>query len=205
MTETAISKSSNKKTPLKSSRVTLAAYFRAEEKALHKHEFHDGLIVPIAGGTFNHDNLAGKAITLLNLFIEFNNLSYFINGSDTKIRIEAYNRVVYSDALVLSESPVFFENRQDTILNPLIIFEVLSDSTKQFDKTTKFEMYRTIPTFKEYVLIHQNRLHISVFSKQDNETWLLRDYDGADSVALLYALYQCPLPLSRLYKGLILN
>ena len=66
-------------------------------------------------------------------------------------------------------------------------------------------MYRTIPSFKEYVLIHQDRKHVSVFSKQEDATWLLRDYDGDEAVAILYALHNCPLPLSQLYKGLVLK
>ncbi len=184
---------------------TLEAYFRAEEKSSCKHEFHDGLILPMAGGSFNHDNLGGNAVTLLNLFIYEHRLHYFVNGSDTKIRIEAYNKVVYSDALVVCEEPQYFEGRDDTIVNPLIIVEVLSNSTKNFDKTTKFEMYRSLESFREYVLIHQDRKHVSVFSKQTDAIWLLRDYDGDEAVAIMYALHQCPLPLSRLYYGLKLK
>ncbi len=204
MAETILSNQPKKKA-LQPRRVSLEAYFRAEEKASTKHEYHDGIIIPMAGGTFNHDNLAGRAITYFNIFVETHNLNYFVNGSDTKIRINAFNKVVYSDALVVCEAPQYYEDREDTILNPLIIVEVLSDSTKNYDKTVKFEMYRTIPSFKEYVLIQQERKHITVFSKQEDATWLLRDYDGDDAVAILYALHNCPLSLSRLYKGLTLK
>ena len=159
----------------------------------------------MAGGTFNHDNLAVKTTTLLNLFVFENDYPYFVNGSETKIRIDAYNKIVYPDALVVCEGPQYFANREDTIVNPLIIIEVLSDSTKKYDKTTKFEMYRTIPTFREYVLIHQERKHASVYTKQDDGNWLLRDYDGEEAVAILYALHNCPLPLNRLYRGLKLK
>jgi Uma2 family endonuclease len=186
-------------------RVSLEAYFRAEEKALHKHEYHDGIVIPMAGGTFNHDNLATKTTTLLNIFVEDKDYPYFVNGSDTKIRIDAYNKIVYPDALVVCEAPKYYAGREDTITNPLIIVEVLSDSTKKYDKTTKFDMYRTIPTFKEYVLIHQNRKRASVYTKQDDGSWLLRDYDGEDAVIILYALHNCPVPLARLYRGLKLK
>ena len=204
MTETIIAPQPKKKAT-QPRLVTLEAYFRAEEKALSKHEYHDGIIIPMAGGTFNHDNLAGRTITQFNNFVNNGDLNYFVNGSDTKIRIEAFNRVVYSDALVVCEGPEYFEDREDTIVNPLIIVEVLSKSTKSYDKTLKFEMYRTIPSFKEYVLIHQDRKHVSVFSKQEDATWLLRDYDSDEAVAILYALHNCPLPLSQLYKGLVLK
>lgn len=156
----------------------------------------------MAGGTFNHDNLAGKAVTLINLFLEENDLAYLVNGSDTKIRIEQYNKFVYPDAVVICEKPEFYQNRKDTITNPLLIVEVLSDSTKNYDRTLKYEYYRTIPSFKEYVLVHQDNKHVSVYTKQTDNTWIVRDYDGDGATAILYAIQECPLPLKRLYRGL---
>ena len=191
-----------KKKPVEPRRVSLETYFRAEEKSFEKNEYHNGIIVKMAGGTFNHDNIASKSVTLVNVFIEKEDLNYFVNSSDTKIRIEEYDKVVYLDALVVCEKPEYFDNRKDTIINPILIVEVLSDTTKSYDKTSKFEMYRTLKTFKEYVLIHQDRKHVSVYSKQDDATWILRDYDGDDAVAILYHIAQCPLPLKRLYRGL---
>ncbi len=186
-------------------RVSIEAYFRTEEKALNKHEYHDGIVIPMAGGKLPHNRLATKAAKLMDNFVEDNNLDFIVSNSDTKIRIESYNKIVYPDAVVICEEEIFFEDREDTILNPLIIVEVLSDSTKSYDKTVKFEMYRTIPTFKEYVLIHQDKKHVSIYSKNADGTWLLRDYDGDEAVVILYALHNCPLPLNRLYRGLKLK
>jgi Uma2 family endonuclease len=182
--------------------VSLEKYFQAEEKSLHKNEYHNGQIIKMAGGTFNHDNIAGQAITLMNIFVYTNDLKYFVNGSDTKIRIDTYDKVVYADALVICEKPIYFENRKDTIINPLIVVEVLSESTAKFDKGSKFEYYRSLESFKEYVLIHQSRKQVAVFTKQADNTWLLRDYIGEDATAILYALHNCPIPLQRLYKDL---
>ena len=183
-------------------KVSIEDYFRAEQKSIHKNEYHNGIIKPMAGGTFNHDNLAGKAITLLNIYFEENDFSYLVNGSDTKIRIEKYNKFVYPDAVVICEKPEFYQNRKDTITNPLLIVEVLSDSTKDFDRTTKYEYYRSVPSFKEYVLVHQENKHVSVYTKQLDNTWIVRDYDGEEATAILYAIESCPLPLKRLYRGL---
>jgi Uma2 family endonuclease len=66
-------------------------------------------------------------------------------------------------------------------------------------------MYRSIPTFKEYVLIHQDKKKVSVYTKQTDNSWILKDYEGEEAVATLYALRNCPLPLNRLYKGLVLK
>jgi Uma2 family endonuclease len=185
-------------------RVSLDAYFRAEEKSLEKNEYHNGIILKMAGGTFNHDSLSMKTGTLMNVFVEENNLDFFINGSDLKIRIEEYDKIVYSDALVICEKPIYFANRKDTIINPILIVEVLSDSTQNFDRTTKFEMYRTLPSFREYVLIHQDRKQVSVWTRQTDGTWNLKDYKGDDAVAILHHIHDCPLPLKRLYRNLVL-
>ncbi|MBK6946903.1 MAG: Uma2 family endonuclease [Haliscomenobacter sp.] len=182
--------------------MSLKAYFEAEDKALDKHEFHDGNITTMAGASFNHDNLAGKVITAINIFIEEKELNYFVNGSDTKIRIESYDKIVYPDAVVICEKPEFFENRKDTITNPLIVVEILSKSTEAHDRSLKFEYYRTLPSFKEYVLIHQEEKRMSVYTQQADDTWIVRDYVGEDAVATLHALHECPLVLKKLYRGL---
>ncbi len=182
--------------------MSLEAYFQAEETALEKNEFHNGKVIKMAGGTYNHDSLGLKIGKLMDNFVEENDLNYRVNSSEIKIRIEAYNKVVYADALVISEKPEFYQNRKDTITNPIIIVEVLSDSTGEHDRTTKFEYYRSIPSFREYVLIHQNKKHVSVYTHQEDNTWRVRDYEGEEVTAILYALHLCPISLKRLYRGL---
>jgi Uma2 family endonuclease len=181
---------------------SLENYFLAEEKALYKSEYHNGKIIKMAGGTVLHDNLASKANKLIDNFVEDNDLDYIVNGSETKIRIEEYNKVVYADALVIFEKPIYYKEQKHTITNPLIVVEVLSNSTDGHDRNLKFDYYRTLESFKEYVLIHQDRKLVSVFTKQADSTWLLRDYLGDDAVACLYALHDCPIPLKRLYKNM---
>jgi Uma2 family endonuclease len=193
----------NKKTFTRNIRpMTLEKYFQAEENAVEKSEYHNGFIVKMAGGTFNHDNIASKAIHLLLNFVEESEIVYFVNGSDTKIRIENHDKVVYADALVVCEKPIFYNDRSDTITNPLLVIEVLSLSTANFDKGLKFEYYKSLPSFKEYVLIHQDAKQVSVFTKQTDDTWVIKDYKGDETTAVLHALQGCPLALKRLYWGL---
>lgn len=182
--------------------VTLEAYFKAEEKSFNKNEYHDGIIIPMAGAKLRHNRLAQKTANLIDIFVEEKNLDFIISNSDTKIRIEEFNKIVYPDALVICSPAEYFNGREDTITNPLIVVEVLSASTQKFDRTTKFEMYRTIPSFKEYVLVYQDRRHVAVWTKQNDGAWLPADYIGDEAVATLHALGDCPLPLLRLYKGL---
>ncbi len=180
--------------------VPLEKYFLREEKALYKSEYHHGKIIKMAGGTVLHDNLGARIVYLISDFVENNDLNYIINGSDTKIRIEAYDKVVYPDALVICDTPNYYNNRKDTITNPLIIAKVLSDSTDDFDRTTKFDYYRTLESFQEYILIHQKRKLVSVYTKTQN-TWVLRDYEGDEANAVLFALQSCTIPLKKLYRN----
>lgn len=159
----------------------------------------------MAGGTFTHDNLAHKAAKLIDNFVEDFDYPCFVNGSDTKIRIEEANRIVYADAVVICEKPIFFEDWQDTITNPRIIVGVLSVSTQKFDRTDKFGLYRTVTGFQEYVLIWRDKKQITIQSRWEDDTWLLRDYASDDATAILYALHKCPLPLKRLHRGLTIE
>lgn len=199
---TAIANIPKSRGKLKPGFIPLEKYFQDEETALHKSEYDNGKIIKMAGGTPLHDNLASIANTLINVFVENNDLAYIVNGSETKIRIEAYDKVVYPDALVIMEKPIYYKDRNDTIVNPLIVVEVLSKGTAQHDRTLKFDYYRSIETFKEYVLIDQNKKRMSIFTKQADATWILRDYEGEDAVAVLYALHECPISLKRLYRNM---
>ena len=179
--------------------VSLEDYFRAEEKSLYKNEYHNGIIIQMAGAKLKHNRLAHRAGHIFEGFVEDNDFDYRISNSDTKIRIEDFNKIVYPDAVVICEKPDYYKGRLDTITNPTIIIEVLSPSTKEHDSNLKFDMYRTLPSFKEYVLIHQERKRVSVYSKQPNNTWILADYDGDDAIAIVHNMHDCPLPLKRLY------
>ncbi len=191
--------------PRRRRRVSLEAYFRSEEKGLHKHEYHNGIVTRMPGGTSNHSQLSGQVITVLNNFVFDKNLDYIVTTSDLKIRIDATDSVVYPDAAVIAERIAHFDGRKDVMINPLVVVEVLSKSTQKYDRENKFELYRTIPTFKEYVMVHQNKKHIIVYTKQNDNTWNLKDYIGDDTIAILHHLHDCPIPLARLYRGLELE
>ncbi len=182
--------------------VSIEAYYKAEEKSLTKHEYHDGIVIPMAGAKLTHNRLAHKAAYLIEFFTEENHFDFIVSTGDTKIRIEDYNKIVYPDAVVICETPQYYNGREDTITNPLLVVEVLSLSTARFDRTTKFEYYRTLPSFKEYVLIHQDLHRVSVWTKQADGAWLPKDYVGDEATAVLHSIQDCPISLARLYKGI---
>ena len=181
---------------------TIEEYYKREDKSLHKHEYHNGKIILMPGSKLKHNRISSRIIAYLEIFIETNQLDFILSTSDTKVHVADYNKIFYPDALVICEKPEYFEGRENTITNPTLIVEVLSMSTSNFDKTTKFEMYRSLPSFKEYVLVYQDREQVTVWTKQNDGSWLPKDYVGLESTAIFNVINNCPIELKRLYKGL---
>ncbi|MEH1819647.1 MAG: Uma2 family endonuclease [Nostoc sp.] len=158
-------------------------YLELEEVADYKSEYIDGQIIPMAGGTINHNQIALNLSTELNFAFKKQNYRVFMG--DVRLWITQNRTYTYPDVMILAGEPEFFNNRKDIILNPQIIVEVLSKSTKGYDREDKFQAYRTISTFQEYLLIDQTRIHIDQFSKTGKKQWTLREYDEEDEAIAL--------------------
>ncbi|MEH2238759.1 Uma2 family endonuclease [Nostoc sp.] len=158
-------------------------YLELEEAADYKSEYIDGQIIPMAGGTINHNQIA------LNLSTEFNfafkKQNYRVLMSDVRLWIPQKHTYTYPDVMILAGEPEYFNKRTDIIVNPQVIVEVLSKSTKGYDREDKFQAYRTISTFQEYLLIDQTQIHVEQFSKIGKKQWTLREYDEEDEAIAL--------------------
>jgi Uma2 family endonuclease len=153
-------------------------YLELEATAEYKSEYINGQIIPMAGGTINHNRIAGNLFAALN--IAFRQQEYEVFNSDMRLWIPNRRTYTYPDMTVVAGEVEFLNNRTDIITNPQVIIEVLSKSTKNYDRDNKFEAYRTIPSFQEYFLINQNRIHVEQFSKIGKKRWTLSEYDGED-------------------------
>ncbi len=158
-------------------------YLALEEAADYKSEYIDGQIIPIAGGSINHNRIALNLSAALNF--AFRQQDYEVFMGDVRLWIAKKRIYTYPDVMVVAGEPEYFNNRTDTIVNPQVIVEVLSKSTKNYDYKDKFEAYRTIATFQEYLLIDQTRIHLDQFSKTGKKQWALREYDEEDDVIAL--------------------
>ncbi|TAK35838.1 MAG: Uma2 family endonuclease [Saprospiraceae bacterium] len=187
-------------TLIQKKRYSLEEYFAMEEKAAEKHEYHNGKIIPMAGGSIPHNKIAVNLTRTLDNWIEENKLPFVVLNSDTKIRIEKYNRSVYPDALVVCEKVEYWGGRTDIILNPTLIFEVLSDSTEEHDRGSKFSLYRLLPSFKEYVLIDQYKPWVDSYFKRSEEEglWKISSAMEMDTSIRLHTV-GFDLPLSKIY------
>ncbi|MFW9259910.1 Uma2 family endonuclease [Nostoc sp. CALU 546] len=158
-------------------------YLELEEAADYKSEYIDGQIIPMAGGSVNHNRIAGNFYAVLNF--AFRQQEYEVFNSDMRLWIHQKRIYTYPDVTVIAGEPEFFNNRTDIITNPQVIVEVLSKSTKNYDREDKFQAYRTISTFQEYLLIDQTKIHVDQFSKTGKKQWALREYDEEDEAIAL--------------------
>ena len=157
---------------------SIEEYLQQEEQADFKSEYIDGQIIPITGGTTNHNQIAGNIYAELNF--AFKKLDYRVYMGDVRLWIPERHIFTYPDIMVIKGNPIYWENRKDTILNPNLIIEVLSPSTQNYDKEGKFSAYRTINSFQEYVLISQTQIYGEKFVKTEDKKWLFQEYDQED-------------------------
>ena len=120
--------------------------------------------------------------------------------SDLRVQLRHDQRYTYPDIGVVCGKPEFVKKRTDTITNPIVIIEVLSDSTKDYDRGSKFAAYREIATLREYILIAQNRVHIESFVRQDTGSWILQEYNDMTG-ELPFASLDITIPIQAIYDG----
>jgi len=179
---------------------TVADYLRLEARAEQKHEYIDGEIVAMAGGTERASFIAANVIARLNSALEGKPCRVYT--SDLRVRVARHAFLTYPDASIIC-GPVQFDPDDPagtTVLNPRVIIEVLSPSTEAYDRGEKFKRYRRIASLEEYVIVSQDAPRIEVFQKAKNGSWILREFDGRAKVALLKSV-KARLPLSKVYAG----
>ncbi len=140
----------------------------------------------MAGGTPNHNRTAGNFYASLSFALKGQAYDVFIG--DMRLWISQTRLYTYPDVMIVSGQLQFAEGRRDTITNPLIIAEVLSESTQNYNQGEKFRLDRTIPSLQEYILIEQLEIHVEQFSKTDNNKWILSEYDNQNALLPLSSI-----------------
>ncbi|MCY7384233.1 MAG: Uma2 family endonuclease [Microcoleus sp. CAN_BIN18] len=162
---------------------TAEEYLELEINSEERHEFINGEIILMAGGTPNHSEITSILNSVLRVSLK--GKPYSIFASDQRLLVPQFNKYTYPDVMVVARPIELQSGRTDTITNPVLIAEVLSKSTKAYDRDEKFAAYRSIPTFQEYLLIDQYRLQVQQYSKTDANKWIFSEYSCAgDRVSL---------------------
>ncbi|MEG4580972.1 Uma2 family endonuclease [Microcoleus sp. MON1_C5] len=151
-------------------------YRELEETAEFKNEYRDGKIVQISGCSINHSRIIRNLSRVLGNLLEGQPYELFHN--DLRLWIPRYRRGTYPDVMVIEGEPVFTEGRNDEILNPVLIVEVLSKYSEDVNREDKFRFYRSIPQFREYLLVSPYEIFVLQYIKTASNEWLFREYEG---------------------------
>lgn len=175
---------------------TLRDYLDVEEVSVVRHELIDGEIVAMAGGTPEHAALAGAILALLGGQLRGQPCRTY--SADLRIRVESTGLATYADASVVCD-PVLRDPRSPThVVNPTVVFEVLSPSTENYDRGEKREHYQQIDSLREYVLLSQETRKIELWSRASSDTaWSYAEYGPGDTVEL--RSIGCSLDVSEVY------
>jgi Uma2 family endonuclease len=165
---------------------TPEAYLALEDNAQERHEYVNGEIVPMAGGMPNHNQITLNLSGTLNFALKRQPYRVFV--TDQRLWIPARRLYTYPDVMVVQGALQLQDGRKDTLINPVMIAEVLSDSTQAYDQGEKFKAYRTIPGFQEYVLIDQYSMHVEQYYRTEPHQWLFSEYDDEASTLKLNTL-----------------
>ena len=172
--------------PVEQHRYTVEEYFRLERDSAEKHEFWDGVLVPLghllamAGGSYEHSLITANTARALGKRLEGGPCR--VMSSDLRIKLSGSPRFVYPDVSVICGPPQFDpqDSNRATILNPRVIVEVLSPSTESADRSRKLQGYLQIPSVEEYMLVSQNQPRVESFFRQGGGSWLFTPIEGRE-------------------------
>ncbi len=172
-------------------------YLEAEVQSDERHEYIGGEIILMTGGLPNHNTITGNLHTELNVALKRDPYKVFV--TDQRLWIPKKRIYTYPDVMVVADPVQLQIGRRDTVTNPCFIAEVLSKSTRGYDKDEKFTAYRTIPEFQEYLLIDQYSIHVEHYVKSEERRWILVDYEDENAEISLSSV-PCRILVADLYN-----
>jgi Uma2 family endonuclease len=184
--------------PQEKHKYSLEEYLKLDHESEEKIEYWNGDIFTLAGASEIHDRIQGNGFFALRSKVQGKSCRVFL--SDMRVEVPAYPPYRYPDLSALCGEAQFKTlGKQQILVNPRLIVKILSDSTADFDRGYKFTYYKSIESFTEYILIAQDRPHVSQFVKQANNTWLNYEFNDIGDLFRLASL-DCELSLSEIYQ-----
>jgi Uma2 family endonuclease len=171
-------------------------YLAIERRAEYKSEYVDGVMYAMAGGSERHNLIAANII--ISMGVQLRNRPCRVYPSDLKVRVPNSKRFFYPDVSVVCGETRFAGDERDVILNPILIVEVLSESTAAYDRGKKFLSYQQIDSLQEYLLVSQDEVIVEHYVRQNNDTWLYTKAIGLEEAILLPSI-ECEVALRDIY------
>ncbi len=180
---------------------TIEEYLEMENAAGEKHEYYKGEIFAMSGAKTPHNRITSNL--LANLWNKLRGKQCQPYGSDQRIHVPKNTLITYPDISVICGPVITLNNDEYNVLNPTLIIEVLSPSTKNYDRGDKFRLYRDIPTLKEYVLVDSSSISVEVFYINEQGNWELNEYKTFDETVYFHSI-EVSLDVKNIYDGALI-
>ncbi len=179
--------------------LTPEEYLEIERKAEYKNEYFNGETFALAGTSKEHNIIAGNLITELKSQLRGKPCEVFF--SELRVKVPSANLYTYPDIIVVCGEQKFEDKKFDTLLNPTLIIEILSESTETYDRGKKFENYLQFESLQEYLLVSQKYIRIEKYLRQDKGKWLFSEERDSEKVVELPSI-KCSLSLKEVYRNI---
>ena len=174
-------------------------YLAIEDGADYKSEYYQGQIFAMAGGTVRHSQISSNIITALSNALSDKPCRVF--NSDLRLNVQQNGLYTYPDMMVICGKVELLSGRQDTVTNPVLIVEVLSESTRDYDMTFKFELYRSLPSLEHYLLVDSDKTFVRYFRRIGEGQWLMQELTSMDAELDIVHL-DMQLTLAQIYRAI---
>lgn len=177
--------------------MTPAEYLAMERSSEQRHEYYQGELRCVSGAGRRHNLLVGSIGA--ELYEQLHKRACEVYTTAMRIKVSNPDLYAYPDVIVVCGKPQLEDEFLDTLLNPTVIIEVLSDSTEEYDRGKKFARYRKLDSLTDYLLIDQDRMHVEQFTRQQNDTWLFSEAEQPTAVIRLASI-DSELRLATIYE-----
>ena len=179
--------------------VSEAEYLQAERQAQTKSEYLAGQVFAMAGASRLHNTITLNIAGALRQSLRERGCSLF--AIDMRVKVHDASAYFYPDVVIVCGQPQFEDEQEDNLLNPVVIKEVLSPSTEDFDRTEKFFAYQKLDSLREYLLVSQDKVHVEHFIRHPNGQWFKREYTRGEQGVVLESI-EVGIPISAIYEGI---
>ena len=174
-------------------------YLAKERKADFKSQYYRGEMFAMAGASREHNLIVANLVGEIRNALKDRRCEVY--PSDMRVKVATTGLYTYPDATVVCGDPEFEDDQFDTLTNPTVLFEVLSDSTESWDRGGKFRQYRDIPSLKEYVMVTQDRASVERYIRQTDGGWLLQEIESI-SASVRFDSINVMVPLAEIYRNI---
>ena len=181
--------------------LTPEEYLTWERKQPFKNEYHNGQIIAMSGASHWHNRITLDTATHLNNQLMEGECEVFVG--EMRVRTSPTVSYLYPDVIVVCGEPRFEDDTFDTLLNPIVVIEVLSPSTAAYDRGEKFESYKQLASLQEYILISQDRVRVEHYCRRETQ-WNRNTLEHLEDILSLASI-ECEVPLRAIYRRVVRN